>query len=508
MADQHSCFSERYREIVESVSGVADSPAHYRGVVIRERVVRCVWYGQFMASDSLRTVDGEAVRVFTPGWWNVEGGPDFLKAELVFGDEELVRGDVEIHLYASGWYHHRHDGDPNYNNVLLHVVLWNDREDDFVVNQAGQPVRQLVIEDNLERELGELLDSIPHEDFPQPPSASAGLCHSYLSEGRVGEQWVGDFLDHAGDERILAKAQVFTNRAQFKGEDQVFYESLMGALGYKKNKRQFEELARRAPLSTVAQVIESGPGAVQACLFNAAGLVPVAQYLPGLPDPETYELVEAYREDAQDPEKRPVEGPMSRQEWDFSGTRPANSPIRRVAAAAGFLVENLRNGLCESVLQCVPRELSAKTGFLDAGDVRKLRKVFHQFFSGHEDPYWSYRCSFGGKQSPRPMRLIGEERVDIILANVILPALLSRARRDGDAALESLLHQVYDLLPPLAGTHVTRFMVSRVFGEAAPAERIVNSARRQQGLYQLYTDFERDDRNCDDCAFARAMSIG
>jgi len=47
-----------------------------------------------------------------------------------------------------------------------------------------------------------------------------------------------------------------------------------------------------------------------------------------------------------------------------------------------------------------------------------------------------------------------------------------------------------------------------VFGEAAPAERIVNSARRQQGLYQLYADFERDDRNCDDCAFARAMSIG
>jgi len=506
MAETVSRFTETYRQAVEQAAQVVDPRAQYRGVPIRERAMRCIWYGQYLATDSLRTVDGQALNVTTPGWWNVESGPDFLKGELSFDDGPIQRGDIEIHLYASGWYDHQHHENPRYNRVLLHVVLWNDREDDFVVNQLGEPVRQLVVEDNVAEDLGDLLDQLAHEDFPEPPSPTSGLCRQYAEEGKVDEDWVADFLDHAGDERILRKARALSRRVPTEGEEQVFYEALMGALGYKKNKKPFEALARAVPLSALRQLGDEDPVRIQASLFRAAGLLPTENYLPGLPDPETHDLLKRYRESAARDQALWAGSALRKEDWNLSGARPVNFPTRRIAAAAHFLTRNLGHGLLDSFQESLTEIAPDPPGTRPREAVRQFRDAQAVLFAA-EDPYWSYRCVFAGKPSAKALRLVGQERVDVIWVNVVLPALLARARHRNDAALESLLHRVYDCLPVLSETHVTRFMGARVFGDALRAEALITSARRQQGIYQLYTDFERDDRTCEDCAFARAMLL-
>lgn len=507
MPPRVSRFGERYREVIERAAGVQEGRAQYRGVPIRERVARCLWFGQHLRTGSLRTLDGEALRVVSPGWWNVEEGPDFLLAELAFGNGPIQRGDAEIHLHASGWYDHGHHQNPAYNQVILHVVLWNDREDDFVVNQAGRPVRQLVIEDNLEEDLGELMDRLAHEDFPQPASPTAGLCQQFLKEEKVSETWVADFLDDAGDERILRKGRALARRAVETGDDQAFYESFMAALGYKKNKEAFENLARLVPLYALAEAASRCPAAIQALLFDAAGLLPREQLLPGMPDRETCRLQQAYAAFLRESSTPAPEHKMGDSDWKFSGTRPVNFPTRRIAAAAHFLAANVQRGLVNTIQQAVLSELDS-TGTVTSKSVQRVRRALQETLFASEDPYWSFRCTFGGKPVAKPMRLLGAERVNVLLVNVIIPALLARARQRRDAALESLLHEVYDQLPPLVETQVTRFMVARVFGDETRAEKLVTTARRQQGLYQLYSDFERDDRNCEDCPFALAMLLG
>ena len=52
--------------------------------------------------------------ISSPGWWNLEAGPDFRNAEL-FVDGNRICGDVEIHLSSGEWYQHRHHLDPRYN---------------------------------------------------------------------------------------------------------------------------------------------------------------------------------------------------------------------------------------------------------------------------------------------------------------------------------------------------------------------------------------------------------
>jgi len=506
MSAPYARFTETYRQAVEQAAQVVDPRAQYRGVPIRERAMRCIWYGQYLAIESLRTVDGQALDVINPGWWNVESGPDFLKGELSFDEGPVQRGDIEIHLYASGWYDHQHHENPNYNRVLLHVVLWNDREDDFVVNQLGEPVRQLVVEDNVAEDLGDLLDQLAHEDFPEPPSPTSGLCRQYAEQGKVDEDWIAGFFDHAGDERILRKARAVSRRAGAEGEDQVFYETLMGALGYKKNKKPFEALARAVPLSALSQLGGEDPVRVQASLFRAADLLPTESFLPGMPDQETSDLLAHYREFAATDQALWAGSALHKEDWDLSGARPVNFPTRRIAAAAHFLTRHMAHGLLDSFQERLPEITSDHPEKFPRETVRQFQEAQAVLFAA-EDPYWSYRCVFGGKPSAKSMRLVGQERVDVIWVNVVLPALLARARHRDDAALESLLHRVYDSLPALSETHVTRFMGARIFGGALRPEDLITSARRQQGLYQFYSDFERDDRTCEDCAFARAMLL-
>ena len=41
--------------------------------------------------------------------------------------QTLWAGSVEIHVLSSDWDRHSHSEDPVYNNVILHVVLFDDR---------------------------------------------------------------------------------------------------------------------------------------------------------------------------------------------------------------------------------------------------------------------------------------------------------------------------------------------------------------------------------------------
>src|SRR5438876_8816971 len=88
---------------------------------VLERLLHCIWSEQFFRK-TLR-LQGRPLNISSPGWWNLEAGPDFRSAEIFIGDQRCC-GDVEIHLNSEDWYHHRHHLDPRYNNVILHVVLY------------------------------------------------------------------------------------------------------------------------------------------------------------------------------------------------------------------------------------------------------------------------------------------------------------------------------------------------------------------------------------------------
>ena len=47
-----------------------------------ERLLQAVWFHQRINRRELKTIDGRAVQVLHPGFWNHEAGPDFRGALL------------------------------------------------------------------------------------------------------------------------------------------------------------------------------------------------------------------------------------------------------------------------------------------------------------------------------------------------------------------------------------------------------------------------------------------
>src|SRR5947199_203311 len=72
---------------------------------VTERHLQALWLEQKYFK-GLMTADQNTIEVLSPGIWNLEAGPDFLKAHLKIGQREYF-GDIEIHFMDGSWQHHQ-----------------------------------------------------------------------------------------------------------------------------------------------------------------------------------------------------------------------------------------------------------------------------------------------------------------------------------------------------------------------------------------------------------------
>ena len=91
-----------------------------------EKLLHFIWKYQYFNRSSLATIKGETLSILFAGTHNAHQGPDFTDAKIKIGQTTLA-GSVELHLMASDWQKHKHESDPNYKNVILHVVFKNDK---------------------------------------------------------------------------------------------------------------------------------------------------------------------------------------------------------------------------------------------------------------------------------------------------------------------------------------------------------------------------------------------
>ncbi len=224
-----------------------DADSNYVPIPISERLVQCIWYDQRLKHEELRTTDGRRVRVIFQGWWNLEAGPDFRHATIQIDDEAERTGDIELHLRAEDWNHHHHEHDAHFNDVILHVVLWEAGSQHVSRTRAGQIIPQIVIQHQLDTALEQLYDEIDLDSYPHNAGNHHGQCAHVLRA--LPSVSLAAMLDAAGDERFAAKVRRFTRWIHRVGPEQAFYEGWMEALGYKANKAAFRTLAQRVPLA-------------------------------------------------------------------------------------------------------------------------------------------------------------------------------------------------------------------------------------------------------------------
>ena len=457
-------------ELLFDRSGVWES-----GERFSEHFLQIIWNERYLVPD-LRTVIGHALRIIHPGVWNVSAGPDFHNAALVI-DGTVMRGDVEIHQKTSDWLHHGHDSDARYKDVVLHVVWEND------IDLPDGPPETLVISGQLAPEWHILLQDVEDACYPYARQVSRGQCA--MRWALSDDSSLQSVLAAAGLARLAAKGARLQRLCAEHGTDQALYEMFFDCLGFRSNRQAFRELAEWVPLETLQTLPDAH--AVQAMLFGVAGLLPDMTRQPVLPEwrEALSGLWQTWWQLGSEPRVLP---------WSFSGTRPFNSPTRRLIAGIEYLKatsfspsRHLRQ-FAEAAQS--PQELLKTMLNLDFPNPSWL-------------PYMDFKTRL-----PRPAKLLGKERLKDIIANVWLPYLSTIDSIDGSSGgIAELARQTYVLLSPGQGNRVLTEAAHRFLTPPSRSRELLKRYCHQQGLLDIYRNFCLVfDSDCTHCPFATAAS--
>ena len=437
-----------------------------------ERLLQQIWQHQRLQRDQLDTLDGNPVRVLHPGFWNHEAGPDFRNAILQMADGRPTTGDVEIDLHASGWRGHGHHRNPAYRNVILHVV-WDAEA------SASCSLRTLALKNRLDAPLDELRLWLGSEK--ETPAPLQGRCAAPLrnltSDARA------EILRQASMVRLQRKAMELSARARQAGWEQSLREGLFAALGYKHNVWPMRRLAELLP-----RLLATEPGrqtailVLQARLFGVSGLLP-ADLTGARSDSYLRRVWDSWWR-----ERDEFAGfILPRALWRFGGLRPANHPLRRLAAAAHWLSDGQLPATLE---KWFTREIQDQ----------KLEPSLREAMQVERDEFWSWHWTFRSTRLAKPHPLIGEARVTDLAMNVVLPWFWARAAAGRNGAMQRVAERRYLAWPKGEDNAVLRLARQRLLG-SAPAGTL-GTAAQQQGLLQIVRDFcERSNALCENCRF-------
>ena len=295
-------------------------------------------------------------------------------------------------------------------------------------------------------------------------------------------------LAAAGEARFRQKALLFQNEillfARNGQAGQALFQGMMRALGYSRNTRPFEELARRTPIS----YIESTESLLQtqALLLGTAGLLPSQRSLRGYsPEEEISDLELAWRS------AQTSVSTMSYADWGLSHIYPNNSPVRRIIAQSHVLDRHCRETGSEPPGR---RLVSGLLRLVKESPVPGGRRMLESGLTVTGSGYWHDHFDFGVRSRTRKSALLGSNKAGEIVINALLPFAFALGKMLKDRGLVKKSMALYHDYPGLAENEITRHMVDQLHLEAG----FSYTACQQQGLIHIFRSYCRRGR-CTQC---------
>jgi uncharacterized protein YihD (DUF1040 family) len=423
---------------------------HMQGylVCMNESLLQFIWHHQYFNLWDLKTVNGEALEIVDPGIWNRDQGPDFLTGRIRVNGEEWA-GNIELHVRTSEWELHGHSTDPNYNNVVLHVVWEHDAD-------TGPAVPVLELRSRVPQHLQQKYSRWMTQENVIP-------CAGEISA--VNPEIIYGWLDWLFLRRSEHRSQQMMLRVEALRMDweEAFWRSLARAFGYKVNADAFEAIAGTLPVKLMMRH-RNNPMQLEALLLGQAGLLRTDngdEYSKNLFREygflrKKYRLIKTYQ---------PVH---------FLRMRPGNFPTVRLAQLAALVARNA--DLFRALL-----------------DLRTTSEI-RDFFRVEAGEYWDHHYRFG-ESSLFLRKKTGEQFISNLLINTVIPFLVAYHQHAGNQnEIGSLMRMMEELDPELNSITASFSRLGIKCEHAA----------HTQALLELKKDY-CEQLKCLDCTIGRSV---
>ena len=400
-----------------------------------ERLLHYVWKYKLYTATPLITTEGRPVQVIDPGMQNTDAGPDFFNAKIKI-DGTLWVGSVEIHDKSSDWLLHHHDTDKAYDCVILHIIGFNDFQP---VRTNGNPIPQmlLTVPENILRSIDWLL----YREAALP-------CLDHITG--IAPLHIACWMEALLSERLERKTHdIFLLLDAYQTDwNEVFYITLTRNFGFGVNNDAFERLAKSLPLRCI-QKQRNSHSQIEAMLFGQAGMLEEEN------DDHYYRLLQREYDFL-----RHKFGLSPMEDFVFKNlrTRPVNFPYLKVAQLAALWVRY------DTLFSAI---LARSTG--------EIKKYFRIPPSGYWETHYHFRYA-----SPRKEKTIGENALNILLINTVVPMLFAYGLHNKRPEYCERATRLLESIPPEKNTIVTTFYNAGI---------TVRHAGDSQALIQLKREY-------------------
>ena len=336
-----------------------------------EIILHYIWQQGLAKQYPQFTTDGRKVEIMDVGKHNLEAGPDFRNARLrIFNREETqyveVVGNIEIHVLSSDWFSHKHQLNPAYDNIIMHVVKKADKQ---IFNTHGDALDQMELSIPCNRDwVTEWLQTAKGMD----EALMTHRCSMQLlkKNGLLTDNWKQTMLMR----RLTCKTESIERLLALNRNDwrQAFYICLAHYFGFHTNGVPFEMLAKQTPLS-VLNKHRSDLFQLEAILLGQSGLLEP-------PYAVLSEETERMRQEYLFLQHKFGLQPILGSSWKKGYLRPQNAPETRLRQFAKLIYNS--------------EFLFSK--IIDTTDINALRELF---------------AATG----------MGRDSIDILLINVVVP---------------------------------------------------------------------------------------
>ena len=414
---------------------------------MKEDFLHYLWKFKRFHTTNLKTSKGEQVMIVNSGQYLQLSGPDFFNAQLIIAGQKWA-GNIEIHLKSSDWYAHRHETDPAYENVILHVVWEHDAE---IFRKDNTQIPVIELKNYVE------VETLDKYVFLMTPKSWI-FCERQIAG--TDEFVLSNWLERLFFERLEKKCIPIQQILSLTGNDweATLFCMLAKNFGLNTNGSIFFKIAQAIPFSIVRKESIDVMN-LEALLFGMAHLLDADRedaYCQALYSKWEY-LIQKYG--------------FSKSHLgtvEFYKHRPDNFPTIRLAQLAALFSK--RQNLFSEIIE--------------ADSLEKIYGIFRLSIS----PYWETHYTFD-KESHYKRKSLGTSFVDLLLINTVIPIKFAYAKSLGKDISSELIRLIASV-PPERNVIIDKFSSLGMKSE---------NAYVTQSLLQLKNEYCMRYR-CLDCA--------